>query len=114
MKILVTGGAGYIGSVLVPILLRKGYCVTVLDNFVFGQSTLLDLCHDKKFEIINGDVRDDATVKKAMKGTDLIIPLAALVGAPLCDRQPKMAVEVNQKAIKNLMISNAIVKKIIF
>ena len=102
MKILVTGGAGYIGSVLVPILVRKGYFVTVLDNFAFGQSTLLDLCHNKKFEIINGDVRDDVTVKTALKGADFIIPLAALVGAPLCDKKPKLAIEVNQKAIKSL------------
>ena len=80
-KVLVTGGAGYIGSVLTPYLLDQGYDVTVMDNFMYKQHTLLDVCHNKNLTIINGDVRDTELLLKQVKSHDIIIPLAAIVGA---------------------------------
>ncbi|MBQ8016198.1 MAG: NAD-dependent epimerase/dehydratase family protein, partial [Clostridia bacterium] len=77
LNILVTGGAGYIGSVLVPLLLSKGCRVTVLDNFFYNQSSLLECCANPNFEMINADARNENAVKEAMKGKDYIIPLAA-------------------------------------
>ncbi len=102
MKILVTGGAGYIGSVLVPKLVLRGYKVTVVDNFMFGQSSLLELCSQNNFEIVKGDIRNLSYTDKIIKEADLIIPLAALVGAPICEKEPKLAIEVNQEAINIL------------
>jgi nucleoside-diphosphate-sugar epimerase len=84
MKILVTGGAGYIGSILTPTLLAKGYEVTVLDNFMFHQSSLADCCQYEGFQVVRGDCRDQRVIKDLLKSADTIIPLAALVGAPLC------------------------------
>jgi nucleoside-diphosphate-sugar epimerase len=83
MKILITGGAGYIGSVLAPTLLGLGHEVTVLDSFMFRQNSLTDCCHYGSFQVVRGDCRDEALVKKLLASTDVIIPLAALVGAPL-------------------------------
>jgi len=102
-KILVTGGAGYIGSVLVPELLRAGHEVTVIDNFMYGQKSLFDVMYHKNLSLVRGDVRDEELMKEHVKGKDVIIPLAALVGAPLCDKDPKGAGEINLDAI-NLII----------
>lgn len=85
-NILVTGGAGYLGSVLVPELLRLGHKVTVLDNFMYGQNSLLECCVYENFDVVKGDARDEETLKTLLKDADYIIPLAALVGAPLCNR----------------------------
>lgn len=85
MKILVTGGAGYLGSVLVPELLKAGHEVTVLDNFLFRQNSLMDCCISDNFSIVRGDCRDENIMTRLIKDKDIIIPLAALVGAPLCD-----------------------------
>ncbi|MBE7546045.1 MAG: NAD(P)-dependent oxidoreductase [Planctomycetia bacterium] len=85
-NILVTGGAGYLGSVLVPELLKLGHKVTVLDNFMFGQSPLLDCCSSENFNVVRGDARDEDILKLLLEKADYIIPLAALVGAPLCSR----------------------------
>src|SRR5580698_7374107 len=82
MNILVTGGAGYIGSLLVPSLLGAGHAVTVLDNFLFRQASLMDCCHYPDFHIVRGDCRDERVVKPLLASADLTIPLAALVGAP--------------------------------
>jgi nucleoside-diphosphate-sugar epimerase len=101
-KVLVTGGAGYIGSVLVPTLLEKGYEVTVLDNLMFGQSTLLEQCINPKFSFINGDVRDLNLLKKIVPHFDIIIPLAALVGAPLCKKDEMGTIAINRDAIINI------------
>ncbi len=103
MKILVTGAAGYIGSVMVPILLEKGHEVTVIDNFMYNQSSLLDCCHEEKLSIVRGDARDKELVAKHIKGVDAIFPLACIVGAPACDKDPVAAKSTNLDAIKTLL-----------
>jgi nucleoside-diphosphate-sugar epimerase len=100
MKILVTGGAGYIGSTLVPRLLGLGHEVTVVDNLLFQQTSLLDSCWQPGFKMIRGDVRDRDLIRKEVGKADAIIALAALVGAPLCAREPEMSQAVNADAIK--------------
>ena len=84
MKILVTGGAGYIGSVLVPNLLDQGHEVTVIDNFIFKQTSLASSIRKENLHLVFGDVRDEALMKPLLAKADLIIPLAAIVGAPSC------------------------------
>lgn len=98
-NILVTGGAGYIGSVLVPELLAHGAKVTVVDNFMYGQSSLNSVCHERDFQVVGGDVRDEKLMRSLMKDKDIIIPLAALVGAPLCAKDPTAATAVNREAL---------------
>jgi len=102
-KILVTGGAGYLGSVIVPVLLAEGYEVKVLDNFMFKQNSLLECCANERFSVVRGDCRDKATMEEAMKDADIIIPLAALVGAPLCKIDPIATQTTNYDAIKLLL-----------
>lgn len=102
-RILITGGAGYLGSVMVPALLQAGYQVTVLDNFVFGQSTLLEHCYSPNFDIIRGDCRNETVVKPLIAKADVIIPLAALVGAPMCKQDPIGAQTTNFDAIEMLV-----------
>ena len=87
-KILVTGGAGYLGSVMVPLFLHSGHRVTVLDNFMYTQTGLAGVCHHPRFDVVEGAARVQETVKPLLKDADIIIPLAALVGAPICDKQP--------------------------
>jgi len=99
VKILVTGGAGYLGSVLVPGLLELGHEVTVLDNFMYRQASLNHVCWHPKFSVEKGDIRIKDTVKRMMASVDVVIPLAALVGAPLCDRDPVGARSINRDAI---------------
>lgn len=113
MNILVTGGAGYIGSVLVPKLLLEGHNVTVLDNFMFNQNTLLDVCKFDGFNIVNGDARDGQILKSLLSKADIIIPLAALVGAPLCNKDPVGAKAINQDAIDLLVKLSANSQRII-
>ena len=103
MKILVTGGAGYIGSVMVPELLNIGHYVTVVDNFMYGQTSLLDCCYRKGFSVINSDVRDESVISKCLKDADIILPLAALVGAPICNKKPLEAKSINFEAVKMIM-----------
>jgi nucleoside-diphosphate-sugar epimerase len=102
MKILITGGAGYIGSVLTPTLLAQGHEVTVLDNFYFDQSSLMDCCHYDGFQIVRGDAREESVVKPLVAKADLIIPLAALVGVPLCNRDAIATQTTNQDAVEML------------
>ena len=102
-KVLVTGGAGYIGSVLVPELLRAGYEVAVIDNFMYGQTSLLDVTNQKTLTIVRGDARDEELIEKHLKGKDFIIPLACLVGAPLCDKDPVTARETNLEAVEMIL-----------
>lgn len=102
MKILVTGGAGYIGSIMVPELIKRGHQVTVLDNFMFNQNSLASSCSDFNFEIIKGDIRNETLLKEIISNFDVIIPLAALVGAPLCNLDPVSATSINHDAMLNL------------
>lgn len=105
MNILVTGGAGYIGSILVPDLLSQGHTVTVLDNFMFKQSSLNHICAHKNFNIVNGDIRKEEVIKPLLKQADVVIPLAALVGAPLCNKDDIAASTTNYHAI-GMMLQN--------
>lgn len=95
MKVLVTGGSGYIGSVLVPFLLEKGCEVTVLDNLMYGQTSLLGVAGHPNFKFIHGDVINRDILVEVCKNKDVIIPLAALVGAPLCRNNEKLAWDIN-------------------
>ena len=98
MNILVLGGAGYLGSILTPMLVQEGYNVTVLDNFLYrqaGANSLAALCRYPNFDIHRADVRDPSSYATYLKSADVVIPLAALVGAPLCDLNPTDAELVN-------------------
>jgi nucleoside-diphosphate-sugar epimerase len=116
MKILVTGGAGYVGSTLVPALLSAEHEVRVLDRLAFGGESLLGCWCEPGFELVRGDVRDVATVKKAVAGRDAVVHLAAVVGDPACSRQPELARETNLDASKSLIEESqrAGVKRFIF
>jgi nucleoside-diphosphate-sugar epimerase len=105
MKILVTGGSGYIGSILVPELVKLKFQVTVLDNFMYKQSSLNHLCAFENFRIINGDIRDKILMKTTLAENDLVIPLAAIVGAPLCNKDPHSAQSINHDAIIEMIKS---------
>lgn len=99
MNILVTGGAGYIGSVLVPHLLSQGYSVTVVDNFMYNQTSLASSIRDSNLKLVFGDVRDQSLMTQLLSKADVIIPLAAIVGAPACDRDPVAAKSINRDSI---------------
>jgi nucleoside-diphosphate-sugar epimerase len=103
IKILVTGGSGYLGSVLVPELLSAGAKVTVLDNLLFSQHSLLSSCANKNFDFIKGDICDGELMRKLIPKFDCVIPLAAIVGAPACALNPVMANEVNHNANMNII-----------
>ncbi len=98
-NILVTGGAGYLGSTLVPDLLQQGHNVTVLDNFMYKQASLNHVCHHSKFSVVKGDIRIESVMAPLIKKADVVIPLAALVGAPMCSQDPVGATTVNHDAI---------------
>jgi nucleoside-diphosphate-sugar epimerase len=113
-KVLVTGGAGYIGSVLTKALLDEGHEVRVLDNFRYNQNSLLDCCFSENFSIIRGDCRNKDTLSKAIKDVDTIIHLAALVGAPICNADPVGAQTTNHDAVKLLLSLRSKDQKILF
>ncbi len=100
MKIFVTGAAGYIGSILCEHLLNNGYQVLAMDKLIYEQSTLFHLCTHPHFDFVFGDVRDKSLIKRLIKGVDAIIPLAAVVGAPVCEQDPYLAQTVNLDAIR--------------
>jgi nucleoside-diphosphate-sugar epimerase len=102
MKILITGGAGYIGSLLTPALLADGHEVTVVDNFYFNQNSLLDCCHYERFQVVRGDCREESVMKPLVAQADLIIPLAALVGVPICNTDAIATRTTNQEAVEML------------
>jgi len=102
-NILVTGGAGYIGSTLVPDLLLAGHKVTVLDNFMFRQTSLNHVCHDPRFSVVRGDVRLESVMAPLIRKADIVIPLAALVGAPLCNLDPVGATTTNHDAVMTML-----------
>ena len=102
-NILVTGGAGYIGSILTENLLELGFYVTVVDNFMYKQASLNHLCHNPRFNIVNGDIRNEKVIAPLMGKADTIIPLAALVGAPLCNKDTVGADTTNKEAIYTML-----------
>lgn len=99
-RVLITGGAGYLGSILTEHLLDRGYSVTVIDNLMYGEQNLFHLCANPNFDFVFGDVRNEALVSSLVTKADVIIPLAAIVGAPGCDLDPFMATSVNLDAIR--------------
>jgi nucleoside-diphosphate-sugar epimerase len=103
MKILVTGAAGYIGSVLTPTLLKAGHKVVALDNFMYNQTSLLDCCIDDNLTIVRGDVRNKTLMEKLVKDADAIFPLACLTGAPLCAQDPVGAQTILYDAIEMML-----------
>jgi nucleoside-diphosphate-sugar epimerase len=102
-SILLTGGAGYLGAVMVPALLAAGHRVTVLDNFLFKQNSLAAVCADPAFDVVRGDARDAAVLRPLVAQADIVIPLAALVGAPMCDADRIAAQSTNFDAVRTLL-----------
>jgi nucleoside-diphosphate-sugar epimerase len=113
-RVTVIGGAGYLGSVLVPTLLENGYHVTVLDNFLLGQASLLDCCRRAQFEIRRGDCRDKDTVTRAIAQADYIIPLAAIVGAPASKADITATRTTNLEAIRLLLTLRSGAQRIVY
>ena len=113
-NILITGGAGYIGSVLTKLLLDEGYKVTVLDNLMYHQNSLNALCHYKSFDFIKGDICDYDLINKLILKNDIIIPLAAIVGAPACNKNKSLSRLVNYDAHKNIIDQSSKDQIIIF
>ena len=114
INILVTGGGGYLGSMMVPALLSTGYKVTVLDNLVYGQTSLLGCCADPNFEFIRGDICDFDLVNSLLPQFDVVIPLAGIVGAPACDQNTMLARLVNYDAHMNIVGNLSTEQKVIF
>jgi nucleoside-diphosphate-sugar epimerase len=102
IRVLITGGAGYLGSVLCEHLLAAGYRVTVLDNLLYGQAPLFHLCAHPAFDFVYGDVRDETLMRDLIHDADVLIPLAAIVGAPACDRDPWLTQSINVDAVRLL------------
>ena len=113
-KVLITGGAGYLGSILSRELLDLGYNVTVYDNLMYKQLSLVDVCHYPNFEFVMGDVRDRKNLLSYIKNSDVIFPLAAIVGFPACDKDKKLATEVNYEQIKFIVENLRDDQKIIY
>lgn len=115
-KVLVTGGAGYIGSVLVRLLLENNYKVKVFDSLMFGGNSLLDLFNNDNFEFFKGDVRNEADLEEALTGVDYVAHLAAIVGDPACAKQPDLAKSTNFEGSKLIYtVANRLnVKRLVF
>jgi nucleoside-diphosphate-sugar epimerase len=113
-KVLITGGAGYIGSMLAPLLLKRGYQVTIYDSFKFGAFPLLGFSMDPNLAIIKGDVRDTDAVARAVRGQDWVLHLAAIVGYPACAADPHMAVSTNVDGTANVLAAMRPGQKLLF
>ena len=103
MRILVTGGAGYVGSTLVPMLLEQGHRVRVLDSLKFGGAGLLPCCQNRFFELVKGDICDEKAVAKALDGVEAVVHLAAIVGYPACKKEPHVAHATNVEGTRTLL-----------
>jgi len=114
MKILVTGAAGYIGSVLVPHFLRQGHQVTALDNFMYDQTPLLDCCGEENLTIVRGDARDEDLIAEHLKQADAIFPLACLTGAPICTQDPFAAETILVGAVRTILARRSSRQMIVF
>ena len=101
-KVLITGGAGYLGSVLTEVLLGKDYQVTILDNLIYKQTSVAPFAHHPNFDFVFGDVTNEPLLKSLVETHDVIIPLAAIVGMPACKAQPELTVKVNYEQVKNI------------
>jgi len=113
-KILITGGAGYIGSILATELVKLNFQVTVVDDLYYSSNSLNHLFFSKNFNFIKSDVRNNSLIKKLIKDKDIVIPLAALVGAPLCEKKKKDAVEINFNSVDFIVRSLSKNQKIIY
>lgn len=113
-KVLVTGGAGYIGSILVPALLANNYSVTVLDSLVYSQNSLLECCSNPDFDIVKGNICDESLLSSLIPRFDVVIPLAAIVGAPACKLNPSLTRMVNNEAQKNIVKLISPSQKVLF
>jgi nucleoside-diphosphate-sugar epimerase len=102
MDVLITGGSGYLGSIMSERMLEEGYNVTVVDSLRFQQNSLFHLCANPNFEFVNGDVRDDGLMSRLVSKADVIVPLAAVVGAPACAQDPWLTREVNVEAVRTI------------
>ena len=102
-KVLITGGAGYLGSTLTEVLLSNGYQVTVLDSLVYKQLSLTSFCRNNNFNLVVGDVRDTQLLSDLVETHDIIIPLAAIVGMPACKKDPDLTVAVNYQQIDDIV-----------
>jgi nucleoside-diphosphate-sugar epimerase len=100
--VLITGGAGYLGSVLAEVLINKGYKVTVLDNLIYKQTSVAPFVYNPNFNFVLGDVTDNTVLRPLVESHDVIIPLAAIVGMPACKAQPELTVKVNYLQVKNI------------
>lgn len=115
MKILITGGAGYLGSVITGKMLERGYSVTVLDKLIFNQTSLLQYTSNPNFKFIHGDVRNEKLLERLCLDSDVIIPLAAIVGFPACASEPELAREINFTQIFNIVkYTKGLGKKILY
>ena len=113
-KVLITGGAGYIGSVLAPMILSEGHEVTIFDSFMYGALPLLGFSAHPKLSIIKGDVRDATALARAVKGQDWILHLAAIVGYPACAADPHLSVTTNVDGTKNVLDAMGQGQRLIF
>lgn len=102
-KVLITGGAGYLGSVLTELLLSKGYQVTVLDNLMYKQTSVAPFAYHDNFKFILGDVRNKSTLQPLVESHDVLIPLAAIVGMPACKANPEATIDINYKQVQNVV-----------
>ncbi len=114
MRILITGGAGYLGSVIVPTLLDKGHDVTVYDNLMYNQLTLTELCYKKNFKFVYGDVRDYTKLNNYVDKSDCIIPLAGIVGFPACEKDKLLATSVNYSQIRDVVDNMSVDQMLLF
>ncbi len=117
MTVLVTGAAGYIGSVLVRQLLSKGYRVIGIDSLLFGGESLIGVYNDPNFKFVKADIRNAAAVAEVLKETDAVVHLAAIVGDPACAKQPELATATNWEAAKSLFeacVASGTVKRFVF
>jgi nucleoside-diphosphate-sugar epimerase len=113
-RVLVTGAAGYLGSIVCEHLLDRGYRVSAVDNLMYGVPSLFHLCANPKFTFVRGDVRDQELMRRQVADADVIVPLAAIVGAPACDRDPALARGVNLEAVKFINAARSSAQRLIY